>query len=277
MNGRKCAKPCYGNGRDMPLTFLSHQAPVVAMKLAWPRRLDGVALVVGSMAPDFPYVLYGTRFEFDAHAGGGFVAFAVPVSALLAWLLRTHVAAVVFTLLPSSGALRLCDWRVLGTRRPPYALTVVSAALGALSHSLWDTFTHDQRTGARLIPALRTPVFTHHGITVTVARMLQYTGHIVGAVVTLALLRYVARERLLARWYGEAVLATPVPEVPAMHRRMFAVALAVAAVTGAAWGAGTAMSCLVLRVAATVGVALLMVTFALRGHPAYQVRVSEGA
>mgnify|MGYP003955888601 CR=1 FL=1 len=103
----------------MPATLLSHQAPMVALKMARPRWFDGVAVVVGSMAPDFAYVATDTRLEFDAHGPPGMLAFAVPASVALAWLLRARVAAVFFTLAPPLGALRLTDWRVLAARRPP--------------------------------------------------------------------------------------------------------------------------------------------------------------
>jgi len=104
----------------MPATLLSHQAPMVALKMARPRWFDGVAVVVGSMAPDFAYVATDTRLEFDAHGPPGMLAFAVPASVALAWLLRARVAAVFFTLAPPLGALRLTDWRVLAARRPPW-------------------------------------------------------------------------------------------------------------------------------------------------------------
>lgn len=39
----------------MPLTFPSHAAAVLPLKLLQPSRLDGVALVIGSTTPDLPY------------------------------------------------------------------------------------------------------------------------------------------------------------------------------------------------------------------------------
>ena len=41
----------------MPLTFPSHAAAVLPLKLWRPVRLDGVALVIGSTTPDLPYAL----------------------------------------------------------------------------------------------------------------------------------------------------------------------------------------------------------------------------
>ena len=44
----------------MPFTFFAHQAPVLPVAWAWPNATDGVALVIGSMAPDLAYVLNGS-------------------------------------------------------------------------------------------------------------------------------------------------------------------------------------------------------------------------
>lgn len=255
----------------MPLTFLSHQAPVVALKIARPRWFDGVALVVGSMAPDFPYVLSETAWEFDAHGPVGLVAFALPASVAVAWVLRTQVAAVAFALLPSLGPLRLRDWRVLAARRPAGWVTATSALLGAASHGLWDTFTHDRRAGARLFPLLRERALTLGDAPVSYARVLQYIGHVFGALVTLALLRHIAREGLLARWYGEAFARLPRDGAPARHRALLAGVLTGCGAAGAVWGAGANTSGFVLRVAAAMALGLTAVSLGLRDHPAYRV------
>lgn len=257
----------------MPLTFLSHQAPVVALKIARPRWFDGVALVVGSMAPDFPYVLTGTAWEFDAHGPVGLVAFALPASIAVAWVLRTQVAAVAFALLPSLGPLRLSDWRVLAARRHPWWVTASSALVGAASHGLWDTFTHERRAGARLFPVLRERALTLGGAPVSYARVLQYIGHVFGALVTLALLRHIAREGLLARWYGESFARLPRDAPPARHRALLAGVLAACGAVGGWWGAGGNTSGFVLRVAAVMALGLTAVSLRLGAHPAYRVNV----
>jgi len=51
----------------MPFTFLSHQAPVLPLKIAAPRWFDGTALVLGSMAPDLFFVTHGSDCYIGAH------------------------------------------------------------------------------------------------------------------------------------------------------------------------------------------------------------------
>src|SRR3954467_3332296 len=62
----------------MPFTYLAHQAPALALKRRWPRSFDGVALALGTMAPDWAYALAGSRLAFDAHSALGVVLFCTP-------------------------------------------------------------------------------------------------------------------------------------------------------------------------------------------------------
>ena len=133
----------------------------------------------------------------------GLVCFCLPVTVLLCFVVRGPVAPVAFAQLPDTP-LRLHDYRALSLRRPPLALTAISALIGAVSHALWDTFTHDGRWGARHVAILREEVATIGSTSLSVARALQYVGHVGGAIVTLALLAYIAERRLLRQWYGAA-------------------------------------------------------------------------
>jgi hypothetical protein len=121
----------------MPLTFPSHAAAVVPLKL-WRRRwFDGVALVIGSAAPDIPYSVEPYAFV-HSHTWAGLVSFCLPATILLTYLTRRAAPAVVANL-PWRG---LDDYAVLARHRHAWYVTVVSAYLGALTHRLWDMFTH---------------------------------------------------------------------------------------------------------------------------------------
>ena len=77
----------------MPLTFPSHAAAVLPLKLWRPRWFDGVALVVGSAAPDFPYAL-DPYLKIHAHTWWGLVWFCIPVTIAVSWLVRRAAPAV---------------------------------------------------------------------------------------------------------------------------------------------------------------------------------------
>ncbi|MGI5242602.1 DUF4184 family protein [Dactylosporangium sp. CA-139066] len=127
----------------MPLTFPSHAAAVLPLKFARRRWFDGVALVIGSAAPDFPYSL-SPYLNYNAHTWTGLVLFCGPVTVLLSLLTRAAAPAVVANL-PDWRVLRpfaLPDYAALAVRRHRLAVTALSAWLGALSHRLWDLVTH---------------------------------------------------------------------------------------------------------------------------------------
>ena len=185
----------------MPFTYLSHQAPVLAVKMRWPTAFDGTALVVGSMAPDWAYALDGTWLAFDGHSLWGVALFCVPVAVLAAGVIR-RVAPVVFAYLPSPAGVDLRQLRALAGRRPPWPMTAASALVGALTHVGWDLFTHPGRWGARHIAWLRSEAPTILGRRVTWSTVLQYAGHVLGAAVALYLLAHILRSGAFRRWYG---------------------------------------------------------------------------
>ncbi|MGP4008919.1 DUF4184 family protein [Streptomyces sp. 4N124] len=173
----------------MPFT-LSHAAAVLPAV-----RTDGtgrgplvpVALVAGSFAPDMTYyaasVLPGAmEFGDVTHSFGGVFTIDVVLAWVLVglWLLMREP---LVALLPRERQGRVAALvRCGGPRarvRPSLLLWwYVSAALGALTHVVWDAFTHPDRWGMRLFPVLGeevagSPLYWY----------LQYGGSAVAAVV----------------------------------------------------------------------------------------------
>lgn len=128
----------------MPLTFPSHAAIVLPLKMRWPRRFDGVALVVGSAAPDLPYVL-GRPLLTYGHTWAGLLVWGVPLSVVAALLVRCAAPAVAVHL---PGWCR--DYGVLGRVRHRWYVTASSALVGVVSHRLWDEVTHASLPGTSL-------------------------------------------------------------------------------------------------------------------------------
>ncbi|MFD4375363.1 DUF4184 family protein [Streptomyces sp. NPDC058486] len=149
----------------MPFT-LSHAAAVLPGL-----RRDGTArgplvasaLVAGSFSPDLTYfaataVPEAMAFGDVTHSPVGLVTVDVLIAAALVGLWLT-VREPLVVLLPGRwrgrvyGVVRGRPWR----ERRPAGLVVwfaVSAALGATTHVVWDTFTHIDRWGTRSIPFL---------------------------------------------------------------------------------------------------------------------------
>ncbi|WP_455354293.1 DUF4184 family protein [Streptomyces sp. SYSU K217416] len=149
----------------MPFT-LSHAAAVLpGLRRNGTARgpLIASALVAGSFSPDMTYfadtaIPGAMRFGEVTHSLTGILTVDVLITAALAglWLLlREPLLAVV----PSAwrgrayAFLRGQHWRGL----PPAALVgwfYVSAAIGAATHVVWDSFTHLDRWGMKVFPLL---------------------------------------------------------------------------------------------------------------------------
>ena len=205
----------------MPFTA-SHAAAVLPL-LRTP--LPASALVIGSMAPDFPFFLPvdpGLRTHTAAAIVTTDLLFGVP-----AWLIwHALLAAPALWAAPRPLRARL-DGVALGVRvrlRDVRAvvLTVVAVAVGSATHVLWDEFTHARRWGPEHLPALDETWWLMPGY-----RWLQYLSSLVGALVLLA---------WLARWWRR----TPEQAIPDRAAPWWPWALVVGA--GVAVGAPVALT-----------------------------------
>ena len=127
----------YGPGRPIgptfggvPLTFPTHPVAVLPLKLWRPRWFDGVALLLGSMAPDLAYALDGSGLPVwpFSHQYAGLFGWCLPITLVGAWMVR-RVAPVLSAHVPVG------DIRPVG---PRWWVTVSSALVGAASHLVLD-------------------------------------------------------------------------------------------------------------------------------------------
>ncbi len=153
-------------------------------------------LVTGSFAPDMPYYAAGVlpggmEFGTVTHAFAGVVTVDVLIAWVLAglWLL---VREPLLALLPRARQGRPAGLLRCGAPRGragavPVGWWYVSAVSGALTHVVWDAFTHHDRWGTRLIPAVGRarpagmPLFTWLQYGSSVAGALLIAGFVVRA------------------------------------------------------------------------------------------------
>ncbi|MFG2790922.1 DUF4184 family protein [Streptomyces sp. NPDC048419] len=184
----------------MPFT-LSHAAavlPAVRTDGSGRGRLVPAVLVAGSFAPDMTYyaasaVSGAMEFGEATHSFPGVFTIDVLVAWVLVWLWLLVREPLVALLPPSwqqrPAALLRCGAPRARVRPPLVARWYVSAAL---THVVWDAFTHPDRWGMRLFPVLGRefggfPLYWY----------LQYGGSAVAAVV-------------IAVWLVRAVRRVPV-------------------------------------------------------------------
>jgi Domain of unknown function (DUF4184) len=112
--------------------------------------------------------------------------------------------------LPSGGRFALRDYGVLGAVRHPWRVTAWSAVIGAVSHIVWDAFTHPYVDGGRLLfPWLHDQVVPG----LPWWELLVRVSDLVGFAVGLGLALHLGKARLLRRWHGAP---PPAPRRPAV-------------------------------------------------------------
>jgi hypothetical protein len=211
----------------MPLTFPAHAAVVLPLKLARPRRFDGIALVLGSTSPDLAYAFAAIVPYPTVHSLAGLFWWCLPVTLALTWVIR-RASPWVAAHLPAGGPFALRDYGALGRVRHAWYVTLWSAAIGAVTHLLWDGVTHSPETngwGALLVPSLGAQPIDG----LPWYRVLQHVSSLGGTAVTVALAWYAGRHRLIARWHGDP------PYVPRRPGLFWGVAMIVLAAYPLTW------------------------------------------
>ncbi|CAL9638921.1 hypothetical protein SUDANB95_06260 [Actinosynnema sp. ALI-1.44] len=156
----------------MPFT-VSHVAAVVPLAR---RPLVPSALVIGSMAPDLPYFAAVRPWGGElTHTWWGVAVVDVPIALLALVLYRVVLHEPVMALLP--GRVRA---KAAGLPAPRFGpALLLSAFVGALTHVLWDGFTHSDGWALRSLPWLGHDVVPGLGA----HEVAQWLSGLVGAVV----------------------------------------------------------------------------------------------
>jgi membrane-bound metal-dependent hydrolase YbcI (DUF457 family) len=123
----------------MPFT-VSHAAAVLPLHRLGKHKLPLTALMVGSMAPDFGYFFSYEVSRALTHSFLGLFIFSLPVG-LFVWLFYVAILEkATITLLSDRWHTRFAHtdaitWPLIGR-------AAIAILLGAVTHLLWDSFTH---------------------------------------------------------------------------------------------------------------------------------------
>jgi hypothetical protein len=136
---------------------VAHPAAILSLRRYCPRYLSYSALVVGSLSPDFAYVighLHAGRFSHRFWAGS--FGFCLPVGLLIVWVFHL-VRSPAVEFLPDRHRKLL---RPLCRQSPESWLAFpVSVLIGAWTHDLLDSLSHPDGWLVEQISALRHPVY----------------------------------------------------------------------------------------------------------------------
>ena len=189
----------------MPFT-ISHAALVLPFSRLLARWRLLSAVVIGAMVPDFGLFFPWRFHRFETHSAVALVTFCLPVGMTTYWVFQYLIKTPVLEVLPEGAYAR---WRPFSspadlTSLRQWVLAACGILAGALTHLVWDAFTHENARGIRMIPWLEEPVVdigNHH---VAGVRLMQDGSSLIGLVVVLVLV-----------WYGlRRGSEHPVPDRP---------------------------------------------------------------
>ena len=221
----------------MPATVLAHQALVLPLKLRWPHRFSGLALCIGSMAPDLEFIWRMSDDWLFSHTLAAQFYFSLPVTLLLVWLITAVVLTGVLPFVRDHPGLRLHDLAALS---PPQSAAdwrrvALSGLLGGISHWMLDGITHGGHSGwaVPLLPWLRSAV-PHPGGPVPLHDALQLWLTLLLGALSLAMLLWIVRNRRL--WHWRAATPVPLPRRARHEGSRLLLALSLLAAQGAVVG-----------------------------------------
>lgn len=163
----------------MPFT-LSHTVAVIPLYKYLGKCGALSALIIGSMTPDFAYFSDYIQRQVESHSLIGIYLFAIPAGLTVYYLYHFLMAPVLVSLLPKTLQKYLHEDLFLGRLPdiPSYTL-VFSLMLGALTHVVWDFFTH--QTGIpQFVHWMDVPLTSIDGYDIMSYRILQHFSSLFG-------------------------------------------------------------------------------------------------
>jgi hypothetical protein len=204
----------------MPFT-VSHAAAVLPFTRPLARWRLLSAAIIGSMVPDFGLLLPWRPPRIETHSAIGLLTFCLPVGLATFWIFQQLIKEPILAVLPDAAYAR---WRAfsapadLGSLKQ-WVLGALGVVAGAVTHLVWDGFTHEGARGVRMIPALDDPIVDFAGHRLVGARLLQDVSSLVGLAIVLAIVAYGLRR-------GDPREAVPVRSLRASERYVWVLAYA---------------------------------------------------
>src|ERR1700675_1990831 len=175
----------------MPFT-ISHAAAVLPFTRLLARWRLLSAVVIGAMVPDFGLFFPWHMRRFETHSAVALLTFCLPVGMATYWIFQYLIKTPVIEVLPEGAYAR---WRPFSSPADfssvrQWILAACGVLAGAVTHLVWDAFTHENARGVRMIPWLEDPVVdigSHHLIGV---RLMEDGVSWIGLTLVLGLVGY---------------------------------------------------------------------------------------
>ncbi|MBD3317547.1 MAG: DUF4184 family protein [Chitinivibrionales bacterium] len=190
----------------MPLT-ISHAAAAVPLRRF---RLPTSALIFGTMVPDFEFFLRMNHERVIGHTPIGLLLFCIPVGLLGLVIFHNLLKHPLLSLLPHKHQAKLLPVAQQFSFFPPrrFGAIVLALLIGAVSHILWDSFTHEGSWFVERLALLRVPLLTIGERSLKVCDFLQHGSSAIGFAILVLAYR---------KWYLQTPKA-PEPARPLFSR-----------------------------------------------------------
>jgi hypothetical protein len=205
----------------MPFT-ISHTAVVLPFS-RWLARWQLLsAATIGAMVPDFRIFFPGMP-RVETHSLEALFTFCVPIGLITYWVFQRLIKSPILEVLPEGPYARWRPFAAEADIRSPrqWLLAAGGVLAGALTHLIWDAFTHVGGRGVRMFPVLDDSVIEVGSRHLPAMYVLQDLGSLIGLGAVLAMLCYGLRRGRQA--------AVPNRLVPSRERLMWLLIYALAA------------------------------------------------
>jgi len=133
----------------MPNPIISHQTPALFLKMKFPKRIDGVAICIGTIVPD---LVLTNELRHVSHSLLGQLYWTVPLTLILSMIFCRYIASILSNIAKKKGLISrmlqyfgVDEWGVIKSKKFDKKFFVVSfysALIGGLTHILLDVPSH---------------------------------------------------------------------------------------------------------------------------------------
>jgi hypothetical protein len=174
----------------MPFT-ISHTAVVLPFSRLLARWQLLSAATIGAMVPDFRVFFPGMP-RVETHSFMALFTFCLPVGLIAYWVFQRLIKTPILEVLPEGPYAR---WRPFAAKANirswrQWLLAGGGVLGGALTHLIWDGFTHDGGRGVRMFPVLDDSLIDIGSRHVSAIYALQDLGSVLGLAAVLAMMCY---------------------------------------------------------------------------------------
>ncbi|QLR03262.1 DUF4184 family protein [Providencia rettgeri] len=157
----------------MPWTF-SHPAVVFPIKHSFLGKwLSLPAMILGSLSPDLLYSFGLYRLASEAHHIVGWLSIGLPLCFII-YVIILKLASPLSTVIPFVIK-KTQAWSILSI-----CILAISFFIGALTHIVWDSFTHDTGTMVRSWSFLQFNLSMTDKQEIAIYKVLQHSGSLLG-------------------------------------------------------------------------------------------------